>query len=125
MTDVMKNINSPKNMQRSKYRNTKIETEDGKFDSKREYKRWLELKHMQETGTIKYLRRQTKFELIPHQKIDGKVVELACNYVADFTYFCGGVFVVEDVKSKATRTPAYIIKRKLLLYRYGYRIKEV
>jgi hypothetical protein len=32
--------------------------------------------------------------------------------------------VVEDVKSEATKTEAYIIKRKLMC-RMGYRIREV
>ena len=35
------------------------------------------------TGKVKDLQRQVKFELIPSQRIGGKVVERACNYIAD------------------------------------------
>lgn len=44
-------------------------------------------------------------------------------YIADFVYDQGGVTIVED--AKGMRTPDYIIKRKLMLYVHGVRIKEV
>ena len=55
----------------------------------------------------------------------GRCLERACNYVADFVYVdCAtGETVVED--AKGVRTKEYVIKRKLLLWRYGIRIKEV
>lgn len=108
---------------KSKYKNTKVKTNEGVFDSAKEYKRWLELKGLRDRGEITDLSRQVKFELIPHQKEDGRVVELACNYFADFTYYYKGEYVVED--TKGFKTPEYIIKRKLMLQRYGIRIKEV
>ena len=43
-------------------------------------------------------------------------------YVADFVYEDNGDTVVED--TKGMRTKEYVIKRKLMLYRYGIRIKE-
>ena len=52
---------------RSKYRNQRVDTPDGKFDSKGEYARWGELKLLQRAGEITDLRRQVKFELIPKQ----------------------------------------------------------
>lgn len=53
-------------------------------------------------------------------------VERPCAYVADFVYKdTSGRTVVEDVKSQPTKTQEYVIKRKLLLWRYGLRIKEV
>ncbi len=109
----------------SKYGNRVIQTEDGKFDSQREYKRWCELKLLERAGEISYLRRQVQFELIPRQKdpVTNKVVERACFYVADFVYMENGKMVVED--SKGMRTKEYRIKRKLLLKEYGLRIKEV
>ena len=72
---------------------------------------------------IKELKRQVKFELIPSQRIDGKVVERACCYIADFVYIRNGRFVVED--AKGVRTKEYRIKRKLMLYIHGIRITEV
>ena len=82
---------------------------------------------LQKAGEIQYLERQVRFTLIPTQKIDGKVVERPVVYIADFKYWDNrtGEQVVEDVKSKATKTPQYIIKRKLLLWRFGIKIYEV
>ena len=107
-----------------KYRNTKVKTPEGVFDSKREFKRWNELKLMQREGLIKDLKRQVRIELIPAQKNElGKVIERNCCYIADFTYYYAGDLVVED--TKGFRTPEYIIKRKLLLYLKGIKVVEV
>ena len=77
------------------------------------------MKLKERAGQIADIRRQVKFELIPKQ--DG---ERPVNYIADFVYKDGsGETVVED--TKGIRTPAYIIKRKLMMYRYGIKIKEV
>lgn len=110
-------------MRASKYHAKKIETPDGKFDSKKELKRWEDLKQMQKAGEIHQLNRQVKFELIPAQKVNGRTVERACSYIADFTYYYKGSFVVED--TKGFKTPDYIIKRKLMLEKHGIRIQEV
>lgn len=119
----MSNGRSIESMHYQKYRAQKVDTPDGVFDSKKEYKRWLELKRMQEAGEIKYLTRQVKYELIPVQKLEGKVLEYSVNYFADFTYYYKDELVVEDVKG--FKTPEYIIKRKLMLQQYGIRIHEV
>lgn len=108
----------------SKYNSKKVITNEGKFDSKKEYKRWLELKDMEARGEIRELKRQYPLELIPSQRIDGRVVERACKYIADFVYVIGAdEVVIED--TKGFKTPDYIIKRKLVLQRYGIQIKEV
>lgn len=109
----------------SKYGNTKVVLDGITFDSKKEANRWAELKLLERAGQIKYLRRQVTFELIPAQRENGKVVERACSYIADFVYEENGKMVVEDAKSPATRTDVYIVKRKLMLLQYGVRIKEV
>lgn len=120
----------------NKYRNQKIEVDGEIFDSKKEARRWQELKLAEKAGAICNLKRQVRFELIPAQRepdqrgprggvIKGKVIERAVYYNADFVYndldTCRKV--VED--TKGMRTKDYIIKRKLLLYRYGLRIREV
>ena len=87
------------------------------FDSKAEFIRWCELRILERAGKISDLKRQVKYELIPKQ--DG---ERACNYVADFVYTQGGNTVVED--TKGMRTDAYKIKKKLMLWVHGIRIKE-
>ena len=106
-----------------KYRNVKTEENGIKFDSKKEANRYSELLLLERAGAITNLELQVPFELIPNQKINGKVVERACKYVADFCYIENGQRVVED--TKGFRTAEYIIKRKLMLYVHGIRIKEV
>jgi len=110
----------------SKYKNRKVETPDGTFDSVKEYSRWQELKLLQRAGEIYDLQRQVPFVLIPTQKDDrGKVIEREVRYIADFTYRekCGNRLVVED--TKGMKTKEYILKRKMMLYRLGIRIQEV
>lgn len=53
----------------------------------------------------------------------GKLLENECSYVADFVYEENETTIVED--TKGFRTDAYIIKRKLMLERYGIQIREV
>lgn len=118
----------------SKYGNQKVRTPDGVFDSQREYARWGELRILERAGEIQELRRQVPFELIPAIREPdtvgprggvkrGKVIEKGVVYIADFVYEdCGGM-VVED--SKGHRTPDYVIKRKLMLWVHGIRVKEV
>lgn len=119
---------------KSKYGNRKIERDGEVFDSVKEYRRYCELRLLERAGAITGLLRQVPFELIPAQRETatigkrggikpGKVIERAVVYVADFTYHQDGKFIVED--TKGVKTKDYIIKRKLLLYAYGIRIKEV
>lgn len=107
----------------SKYRNKKVVVNGITFDSKKEARRYTELLLLERAGAIQELRRQVKFELIPSQRYDGKVVERPCAYVADFVYRENGNLIVEDTKGLKTRD--YIIKRKLMLYLCGIRIREV
>ena len=106
---------------RSKYRNTPLETPDGRFDSQKEYKRWCVLKMMAKSGLIKNLTRQKKYILIPRQKANGRTVN-ECYYIADFVYEENGVMIVEDCKG--VKTDVYRIKKKLMLWRYGIDIRE-
>ena len=118
----------------SKYRSKKIRLPDGVvFDSQKEYARWCELKLLARAGKIKDLQRQVKFVLIPAQYEPdtigkrggvkrGKLIEREISYVADFCYIENGNPVVED--SKGFRTPEYKMKRKMMLYFHGIRIKE-
>ena len=110
-----------------KYRNAKTVVDGQTFDSRKEANRYYELRLMEKAGEISELRRQVTFVLIPAQFVAGMHAERAVKYVADFVYVdnATGKTVVEDVKSKATRTPEYVIKRKLMLYRYEIQIREV
>ena len=120
----------------NKYGNHKVTVYGETFDSKHEYLRYVELKIQEEKGYISELQRQKKFLLVPAQyepdtigprggKIKGKLIEKEVAYYADFVYFDKVLkeYVVED--AKGVRTPEYVIKRKLMLYLKGYRIREV
>jgi hypothetical protein len=111
----------------NKYNARKWELDGRTFDSQKEARRYQELRFLLRTGVIKDLQMQTPFELIPAQRDEtGKLLERAVTYRADFTYWDeNGNYIVEDVKSEATRTREYIIKRKLMLKVHGIRIKEV
>lgn len=117
-----------------KYQNKIVIVDGIKFDSKKEAVRYNELKLLEKAGEISGLRRQVKFELIPAQREPdtigkrggvkpGKVIERAICYYADYVYIQNGETVVEDVKG--FRTPVYKIKKALMLYIHGIRIKEV
>ena len=106
----------------SKYHSKKVTINGQTFDSQLEARRFRELLLLERAGAITGLQRQVKFELIPSQRIGGKVVERACNYVADFTYIENGQKVVED--AKGYKTPEYRIKKKLLLWVHGIQIRE-
>lgn len=112
----------------SKYGAKKVTIDGITFDSMKEANRWCELKLLVRGKVITELERQVRFELIPaqHDK-HGKLLERSVKYVADFVYIDmkTGERIVEDVKSSATKTKEYILKRKLLLYYYGIRIREV
>ena len=106
----------------SKYHSKKVTINGQTFDSQLEARRFRELLLLERAGAITGLQRQVKFELIPSQRIGGKVVERACSYVADFVYMENGKKVVED--TKGYKTPEYKIKRKLMLWVHGIQIRE-
>jgi hypothetical protein len=120
-----------------KYSNQKTTIDGITFDSKKEADRYCELLFLQRAGLISNLELQKKFELIPAQyeyferygkqgqrlKDGKKCLENSITYVADFVYTENGKTVVED--TKGMKTKEYIIKRKLMLYIHGIRIKEV
>ena len=115
---------------KNKYKNSKVVVDGIKFDSKKEAGRYITLKSLEKDGIINGLKLQVKYLLIPTQyelpdekKKKRKVLERECSYYADFVYYKDGKIIVED--TKGMRTPEYIIKRKLMLYVYGIKIKEV
>ena len=114
---------------KSKYNNTHAErsgeSTNIRFASQKEARRYDELMLMLKAGTITDLRLQREFTLIEaYTTPDGKRVR-AERYKADFTYWRGNEFIVEDVKSSATKTKTYEIKKKQMLDKYGITITEV
>lgn len=108
-----------------KYGNRRTTVDGVTYDSAKEARRGAELRLMERAGLISDLCAQVRYELIPAQKRNGKVVERPVYYIADFVYRENGETVVEDIKSPATRTPQYIIKRKLMLWEFGIKIREM
>lgn len=107
-----------------KYRNEPTEVDGARFDSKREAKRWKELRLMLKAKQIQGLARQVEFRL------PGNI-----RYIADFVYHVplGVVIpeygrqplmqaVIED--AKGVRTKDYKLKKKLMAS-IGYKITEV
>lgn len=97
---------------RNKYHNKKLDTDDGKFDSKYEYQKWCELKLLEKNGNISDLHRQVKFELIPSIKTACETLR-SISYYADFVYIEGGTMFVVD--SKGYNTDVFQIKKRLLI----------
>ena len=110
----------------NKYGAKKLIIDGETFDSRMEARRWRELRLLQRAGEIDGLQRQVKYVLIPAQRDEsGHVIERPVSYIADFVYHDARTCeqVVEDVKG--ARTKEYIIKRKLMMWVHGIRIKEV
>lgn len=109
----------------SKYRAKKCQVDGIKFDSLKEARRYQELRLLERAGKIADLRLQVPFFLLPAQRDEnGNVVERAVKYIADFVYTGeDGKTVVED--TKGMKTPAYVIKRKLMRWVHSIAIKEV
>ena len=113
-------------MIKNKYKAKKAIVDGIVFDSRKEAKRYIELKKLEEMGSIRNLSLQVQFELIPSFEIviDGKKRKRRpITYVADFVYYRDDEKVIEDVKG--LRTPVYKIKKKLFEYRYHETIREV
>lgn len=105
----------------SKFHNIKTVVDNIEFASKREAKRYGELKLLERAGHITALRVQPRYPL----EVAGRKI---CTYVADFTYRTAGlgVEIVEDVKSPITRKhPVYRLKAKLFEALHGFPITEV
>lgn len=101
----------------SKYRSKKVVVDGITFDSKKESKRYCELKLLERCGKIKDLELQHKFELQPSFKKKGRTIR-AITYVADFVYFDLETMriVVED--AKGYKTDVYMLKKKMFEFKY-------
>ncbi len=82
-----------------------------RFASKREAKRYLELKLMEKAGRISNLRLQVRYPLV-----------IETTYVADFVYDEKGEEIVEDVKGHRTRE--YLQKRRHMKKQHNIDIRE-
>ena len=108
-----------------------------RFASQKEAARYLELVLLERAGEIWDLELQPRFPLHA-PSTSGYAMRAAKalaeggtfligHYVADFKYRDANTvpYVVEDVKSPATRTALYRWKKRHLMAQYGIDIKEV
>jgi hypothetical protein len=107
---------------RAKYRAVPTVVDGIRFASKKEAKRYSELKLMEKAGQIGPIERQPRYPIIVNR------IPI-CTYVADFRYLAGGKLgdgpirlTVED--TKGFRTPEYRLKKKLVEALYGIEILE-
>ena len=132
----------------TKLNNKSIIIDGIEFQSVKEGNRYSELNILQRAGKISNLELQKRYELIPAQyetvetgeyyKVGAKkgqpktkqvCIEQSVVYIADFVYQENGQTVVEDVKgfrdpSSATYAK-FVLKRKMMLWIHGIKIKEV
>lgn len=94
-------------MRKNKFGAIKTVIDGITFASKKEAERYKILSLLESQGRIDNLRLQPRIPLM----VNGVKIG---HYVADFQYDLSGKQVIEDVKSKATRTPVYKIKKKIL-----------
>ena len=118
------------------------------FDSKREGQRYCELRLLARAGKITDLRLQVEYDLIPahfeevptgemykrgermgEPKMKTVCVERGVSYIADFVYKDNGTEIVEDVKGfrdpESAAYKVFVLKRKMMLYKYGIKVQEV
>ena len=107
-----------------KYNSRKTTIDGIAFDSQKEGRRYRELMLLERAGEISDLILQPEFILQEGFRKNGKTYR-PIKYIADFMYKEGGQIVVEDVKSPATKTQVYQLKKKLFEKRYDLTIREV
>jgi hypothetical protein len=124
---------------RNKYGNRNFTDQQGnRWDSEKEYYRYVELRKAEADGRIQGLQRQVVFSLLPavteeqtvqlktKTKTVTKTVQQPVTYRADFVYMKDGQQIVEDVKgSPRMLTKEYLIKKKFMRGLLGITIKEV
>lgn len=119
---------------KSKYASEKTVLDGITFDSRKEARRYAMLRLMEKKGLITNLQRQVPFDLAPAQYVDvvrhlktkDKTVQVMVRrpmrYIADFTYYENGRYIVED--TKGFRTDEYKKKKNLMRRIYEIEIKE-
>jgi hypothetical protein len=113
--NIVKQAIQPK---RHKYGAQAVVIDGIRFASKKEGKRYAELKLLAKAGEINGL------ELQPELPVASPNGTLIFTYKADFSYWTkAGKRVIEDVKG--VRTPVYRLKKKIIEVLYGFEIVEI
>lgn len=124
------NANAHYKRAKSKYGAIPTMIDGIRFASKKESRRYSELKLLERAGEITHLVLQPRFGLFAALPLKNGCRDVECvgHYVGDFQYRDqrhGGVTVIEDVKSPATRTPLYKLKKKLAEACCGINVTEI
>ena len=90
---------------KNKYNAIKQTYKGETFDSKKELNRFMELEILLRAKEISDLELHPKFDLMVNGVKIGR-------YTADFRYKKGSDIIVEDVKSRATKTRDYMLRKK-------------
>ena len=102
-----------------KYKNIPTQLDGINFDSKKEARRYQDLKLLQMGNVISNLEIQPVIPLMVNGTKIGR-------YTGDFKYTENGKEIIEDVKSVATKTRDYMLRKKILAtYNPPIFIKEV
>lgn len=104
----------------SKYRAVRTQVDGITFASKKEARRYGELRLMELGGLIRRLERQPVFILA----VNGEEI---CRYIADFRYWVEDVCIVEDVKGmrRGAAYEMFKVKKRLAEAIYGIEVVEV
>lgn len=102
----------------SKYKAKAEYVDNIRFASKREAVRYQFLKVLEREGVIRNVECQPEFRLIVNGKDIGR-------FRADFAYFRGEERIIEDVKSPASKTEAYSLRKRIVEAIYHVKIVEV
>lgn len=99
-----------------KYGNAITEVDGIRFDSRKEAKYYEDLLWQQRTGAVKSIELQPEFVLQPAYEVAGRKIRPII-YKADFkvTEADGHVYYVD---TKGMKTPVYLLKKKMLLYKF-------
>ena len=106
---------------KNKYHAKSLSVNGIDFDSKAEYTRYVELNIAQKAGAISELSHHKKFLLLPSSEYGPAIY-----YESDYSYIDKtGKLIVEDVKSTATKTSLYKLKKRLMAEKYNINITEI
>ena len=114
------NVDKKKNNNRFKVSPVEGRTLGGiVFASKKEMKRYAELRLLERAGEVQDLELQPEFRV----SING---EHYCTYTADFAYTEKGERVIEELKSTGTaKDAAYRLRKKAAELFYGIKVKVI
>lgn len=113
----------------NKYGAKKTTVDGLRFDSLKEARRYAELRLLEMAGKIRELETQPRFPItVVELWRPGRRSLVHCGkFTADFRYVDveSGAVVIEDTKSRPTKTTAYRLRKRLVEAIHGITVTEV